>query len=138
MRISDWSSDVCSSDLHDTLGHRGHKHDPLYRSRRLLTKGHERLDDKGNKKLLGFLEAGDPKGEVRMAWHAKETLRGFYDQLPEAAGAYLSELAENLRDSDMPRELQQLGRTLRTWSSEARSVGKECVRTCRSRWSPYP
>src|SRR3546814_1492754 len=24
---------------HDTLGHRGHKHDPLYRSRRLLTKG---------------------------------------------------------------------------------------------------
>src|SRR3546814_16115202 len=22
--------------------------------------------------------------------------------------------------------------------SEARRVGKECVRTCRSRWSPYP
>src|SRR3546814_11534338 len=54
-----------------------------------------------------------------MAWHAKETLRGFYDQLPEAAGAYLSELAENLRDSDMPRELQQLGRTLRTWHHES-------------------
>src|SRR3546814_18814981 len=23
-------------------------------------------------------------------------------------------------------------------SSEERPVGKECVRTCRSRWSPYP
>ena len=51
----------------DTLGHRGHKADPLYRCRRLLTKAHERLDDKGETKLIGLLEAGDPQGEVRMA-----------------------------------------------------------------------
>src|SRR3546814_19685355 len=25
----------------------------------------------------------------------------------------------------------------RAWRSEERRVGKECVRTCRSRWSPY-
>src|SRR3546814_292056 len=25
-----------------------------------------------------------------------------------------------------------------TWRSEERRVGKECVSTCRSRWSPYP
>jgi len=54
----------------DTLGHRGRKDDPLYRSRRLLTKGHERLDDNGNTKLDSLLEAGDPNGEVRMTWHA--------------------------------------------------------------------
>ncbi|RUP40234.1 MAG: hypothetical protein EKK60_04485, partial [Gordonia sp. (in: high G+C Gram-positive bacteria)] len=54
----------------ETLGHRGRKDDPLYRSRRLLPKGHERLDEKGTEKLLGFLEAGDPHGEVRMTWHA--------------------------------------------------------------------
>jgi len=54
----------------DTLGHRGRKADPLYRSRRLLTKGHERLDERGNAKLLGFLDAGDPKGDVRLTWHA--------------------------------------------------------------------
>jgi transposase len=54
----------------ETLGHRGRKDDPLYRSRRLLTKGHERLDEAGEAKLLGLLEAGDPKGEVRMTWHA--------------------------------------------------------------------
>src|SRR3546814_13819493 len=26
---------------------------------------------------------------------------------------------------------------VRRWRSEERRVGKECVRTCRSRWSPY-
>lgn len=49
----------------ETLGHRGHKNDPLYRSRRLLTKADERLDDRGRRKLLGLLDAGDPRGEVR-------------------------------------------------------------------------
>ncbi len=59
----------------DTLGHRGRKDDPLYRCRRLLTKADERLNDSGRSKLLGLLAAGDPHGEVRMAWHAKEVLR---------------------------------------------------------------
>ena len=102
----------------ETLGHRGHRDDPLYRSRRLLTKGHERLDEKGEAKLLGFLEAGDPHGEVRMAWHAKETLRGLYDQSAEDAAGYLAELIESLLESDMPRELQQLGRTLHRWTEQ--------------------
>ena len=102
----------------EVLGHRGHRDEPLYRARRLLTKGHERLDDKGEAKLLGFLEAGDPKGEVRMAWHAKETLRGLYDQNAADAAGYLAELIESLLDRDMPRELQQLGRTLRTWADQ--------------------
>jgi hypothetical protein len=34
---------------------------------------------RGEAKLLGLLEAGDPQGEVRLAWHAKETIRGIYD-----------------------------------------------------------
>ena len=102
----------------ETLGHRGHKDDPLYRSRRLLTKGHERLDERGNEKLLNLLEAGDPKGEVRMAWHAKETLRGLYDQTAADAPGYLAELVEALLDRDMPHELQQLGRTLRRWADQ--------------------
>src|SRR3546814_16944228 len=29
-------------------------------------------------------------------------------------------------------------RRARAWRSEERRVGKECVSTCRSRWSPYP
>lgn len=110
--------DVRRRTQQDTLGHRGHRDDPLYRSRRLLTKAHERLDEKGNAKLLGFLEAGDPKGEVRMAWHVKETLRGLYDQPADDAPGYLDELVENLIEPDMAPELRQLGRTLRRWRTE--------------------
>ena len=40
-----------------------HPHDALNRARRLLTKAHERLDDRGEQKLVGLLEAGDPRGE---------------------------------------------------------------------------
>lgn len=63
----------------ETLGHRGRKADPLYRSRRLLTSGYERLASNGETRLLSLLEAGDPHGEVRMTWHAKETVRRLYD-----------------------------------------------------------
>jgi len=52
------------------MGHRGRKDDALYRARRLFAKAHERLDETGDAKLAGLLEAGDPHGEVRMAWHA--------------------------------------------------------------------
>jgi transposase len=110
--------DVRRRTQQDTLGHRGHRDDPLYKSRRLLTKGHERLDEKGNAKLLGFLEAGDPKGEVRMAWHAKETLRGLYDQAADDAPGYLDELIDSLLEPAMAPELRQLGRTLRRWRTE--------------------
>ena len=101
-----------------TLGHRGHRDDPLYRSRKLLTIGHERLDAKGNAKLDNLLEAGDPHGEVRMAWHAKETLRGLYDQPADGASGYLDDLIDSLLEPAMAPELRQLGRTLRTWRSE--------------------
>ena len=62
-----------------TLGHRGHKHDPLYRARKLLVAASENITDNGHTKLRGLLDAGDPYGEVRDAWHAKETLRSIYD-----------------------------------------------------------
>jgi len=100
----------------DTLGHRGRKDDPLYRVRRLLLAAHERLSDRGDVKLRGLLAAGDPRGEVRLAWHAKETLRGLYGiDCAQLAGAYLTELAENLTDTDCPPELRRLGRTLSRW-----------------------
>ena len=62
-----------------TLGHRGRKDDPLYRARKLLVSASGRITDNGRVRLRGLLEAGDPHGEVRNAWHAKETLRGSYD-----------------------------------------------------------
>jgi transposase len=62
----------------ETMGHRGRRDDPLYRCRRLLTMADERLETDGRDKLLGLLRAGDPKGEVTIAWHAKEAVRELY------------------------------------------------------------
>lgn len=102
-----------------TLGHRGHKNDPLHRSRRLLTKADERLDERGRTKLLGLLEAGDPHGEVRMAWHAKETVRGLYDiDDPDLAGEFVLRLGHDLQDESCPPEVRKLGRTIVRWADQ--------------------
>src|SRR3546814_3913963 len=71
MRISDWSSDVCSSDLSTDI-----------------------LDGR-----FGYYDLAH---------------RGNYER---------SDLVEGLGNTH--------------WRSEERRVGKECVSTCRSRWSPY-
>ena len=101
------------------MGHRSRKDDPLYRARRLLISAHERLSERGDAKLRGLLTAGDPHGEVRLAWHAKETLRGLYDiDCPQLAERYATELADDLADADCPPELGRLGRTLAHWHTQ--------------------
>jgi transposase len=54
----------------ETLGHRGRKHEPLYRIRKLLLAGAERLDQRGESRLLLGLRVGDPHDEVLGAWLA--------------------------------------------------------------------
>jgi transposase len=103
----------------ETLGHRGRKTDPLYRSRRLLTRADERLGEVGRDKLVGLLEAGDPRGEVRLAWHAKETIRGIYAiEDPADADSFVTELADDMTDPGHPIEVRSLGRTLRRWHDQ--------------------
>jgi hypothetical protein len=55
----------------ETLGHRGRKTDPLYRIRKLLLAGHERLDQRGRDRMLLGLRVGDPRDELLGAWMAK-------------------------------------------------------------------
>src|SRR3546814_12553814 len=96
MRISDWSSDVCSSDLFNAVVGRE------ARAQMLAEQG--RLPDAitacvgGGSNAIGLFHAflNDPGVRIVSA---------------EAAGFGLR--------------------------SEERRVGKECVSTCRSRWSPY-
>src|SRR3546814_16025639 len=93
MRISDWSSDVCSSDL---------DHEEYLRLQRTIT-------------------------TIRLEPHR--------------------ELARDVVEVPFVREHAPFGAHVRhvgaappgrsTARSEERRVGKECVRTCRSRWSPY-
>lgn len=120
IKLANSKLDECRRRVQNqTMGHRGRKSDPLYRSRRLLTKAGERLDDRGHEKLLGLLEAGDPNGEVRLAWHAKETIRSIYHHKdPELAVAFVDELAADLKDPAHPPEVRSLGRTLTRWRDQ--------------------
>ena len=103
----------------ETLGHRGRKDDPLYRIRRLLTAAHEKISDRGQTRLRGLLDAGDPHGEVRTAWHAKETVRGIYGiDTPVLALRYTLQLADDLQDESCPPEINKLGRTIARWTPQ--------------------
>src|SRR3546814_6824436 len=94
MRISDWSSDVCSSDLRDLVTALGVD----------AGGGVDEVGDLGRRYLHLVVEE-DGDGKARHL--ARSRLHLFGD------------LADGER-------------------SEERRVGKECVSTCRSRWSPYP
>jgi len=128
-KLANQKLDECRRRVqNDTLGHRGRKNDPLYRARRLLTKAHERIDAHGESKLLGLLDAGDPRGEVRDAWHAKEVVRSIYD-LDDVAVAeeFVCELATDLQHQDQPLEVRSLGRTLARWFDEITNWHKAFV-----------
>ena len=62
----------------EQLGHRGRRDDPLYRARRLLLMGEEKLKVEASQRLASLLELGDPGAEVAIAYRVKERLRDFY------------------------------------------------------------
>ena len=100
----------------EQTGHRGRRDDPLYRARRVLLRGEEKLDAKATERLWSLLALGDPGAEVAIAYRVKERLRDFYrTKDPEVANAMLRELEQHCRRPAMPPEIQKLGRTLRDW-----------------------
>jgi transposase len=120
VKLANTKLDECRRRVqNETLGHRGHKADPLYRCRRLLTKAEERLDDKGREKLMGLLRAGDPKGDVATMWKAKEAVRELYSHGdPDLALQWVTQLGHDLQDKDYPVEARSLGRTLLRWKHQ--------------------
>jgi transposase len=102
----------------ETLGHRGRKGDPLYRIRKILLAGHERLDDRGHDRMLLGLRFGDPQDEVLGAWLAKESVRDLYlTDDPATAAALLDKtIAGSLADE--VDEIRSLGATLQSWRTE--------------------
>jgi len=101
----------------ETLGHRGHKPGPLYRSRKLLTMAAERLDDRGTPPSCGgLLSAGDPDGQVYEAWALKEGLRDLYTLwgAPDLARRWLNGLIADCRAGKGP-EVRGMARTLVQW-----------------------
>ena len=96
-----------------TLGHRGHKDDPLYRIRRSLTMATERLDHTTIAQLKTRLAVGDPHDEVEWAYTTKQAVRHIYhinnhnDTVDIVGG-----LAGLMTDKVSPPEVNQLGRML--------------------------
>jgi len=120
VKLANQKLDECRRRIqNETLGRRGRKDDPLYRARRLLTKADERLDENGRARLLGLLAAGDPRGEVRTAWHAKEVVRSIYEHRdPGLALEFVDRLGHDLQDETCPTEVRSLGRTLLRWKNQ--------------------
>src|SRR3546814_12925646 len=102
MRISDWSSDVCSSDLH--------------------TRGAEAQEG-----VVGEFD--------RQVQAGQEV--GIGRAVGDRRRLHLS--ADDLRIEARRRlvGVDDLDADIAANRSEERRVGKECVSTCRSRWSPY-
>jgi transposase len=100
----------------DQGARRAKRDNPLYRARRLLLIGEERLDTLGAERLRSLLELGDPSAEVAIAYRIKERLRDFYrTDDPDEARALLDELQRHCVKKAMPPEIQRLGRTLKRW-----------------------
>ncbi len=100
----------------EQLGHRGRRDDPLYRARRLLLAGEEKLSEEASERLASLLELGDPGAEVAIAYRVKERLRDFYRCIdPNEAEAMLVDLQEHCTKKAMPPEIRRLGRTIKHW-----------------------
>lgn len=102
----------------ETLQHRGRKHDPLFRIRKLLIKGEERLDDRGREKLMAGLRVGDPNDELLGAWLAKEAVRAVYLVDDYDLAATLLDNAIAGCAADPVPEIRTMGRTLSHWREE--------------------
>jgi hypothetical protein len=86
-----------------------------------LQKASERLTVDGETKLLGLLKAGDPKGHVKDTWHAKETVRGIYQQTDTGiATEWVDDIIRDFADRDLPIEVRRLGRTIKKCNCSGR------------------
>ncbi|MGH9029566.1 MAG: ISL3 family transposase [Acidimicrobiales bacterium] len=99
----------------ELLGHRGRKDDPLYKIRRVLLTGAERLNHRGIDRMALGLRFGDPHDEVLGAWLAKEYLRDVYLTEDEADAALLLDRVIAGCLADEVEEIVSLGNTLKRW-----------------------
>src|SRR3546814_15099449 len=103
MRMSDWSSDVCSSDL-----------------------ARELLGDPNAARVALTKRIGKLSEEDAVKWSArllKAEAEGLHAADPHYRSLFNVKLPDGMTTDQVSR-------------SEERRVGKECVSTVRSRWSP--
>src|SRR5215207_6292300 len=101
----------------DTLGRRGHKHDPLYKIRGLLRHGVEHLTERQQAKIRRCLDAGDPREEVNVTWQCYQQLRSIYHAVPAKGREIAMRVLDSFHTCPIP-EVARLGRTLRAWKAQ--------------------
>src|SRR3546814_12819204 len=122
MRISDWSSDVCSSDLVESQ-----------------FVGGLRVTDKETAQIAEMVLAGSINKEI-VGWISGAGGRAVGISGKDG-GLVLCEKVLGKREADPNSGIERnvdlgfVGDPVRR--SEERRVGKEWVSPCRSRWSPY-
>ena len=76
----------------------------------------KRLDDLGREKIMGYLAAGDPRGELQMTWHAAQAILELYEVDDyELAEEFIDELIRDMAEPTYPLEVRSLGKTLKRW-----------------------
>src|SRR3546814_17730714 len=112
MRISDWSSDVCSSDLGQILAFHEIAGELL-----IFAKQCHRVFGRGAALRCRTAPDGGRQKGVDPKW-----LIGQFAGLADPAAQLVWRAGRSAKNAKR---------------SEERRGGKECVSTCRSRWSPY-
>src|SRR3546814_12488499 len=122
MRISDWSSDVCSSDLAGEI------------LAELVGRALQAAEEAVAPACAGFSHccascaiSAPFSRPVMVAWMMEEGVCG----APKRTGAKFSAWPESPVRSNSTDWVEPM-------RSEERRGGKECGRSCRYRWGPYP
>src|SRR3546814_16328342 len=119
MRISDWSSDVCSSDLPYLRELRQHAVNAVLGLVDILQEKDRAIE-------IGQIRRSDQRGENRQIATKEPAHRLARPKRPRAPTLLHKAVIGGIRVA-----------VDRCFRSEERRVGKECVRTCRARWWPY-
>src|SRR3546814_5777632 len=142
MRISDWSSDVCSSDL------LGGDHLDVYVATSALQDVHK---IQPRPSLIAKYRQADlvvcTGSELEIGWLPPLAQKGNNPKVIPGAPGYF-EASHYVQMLEVPAKLDRADGDVHPYgnphiqrseenTSEERRVGKECVSTCRSRWSRY-
>src|SRR3546814_13973280 len=143
MRISDWSSDVCSSDLaaafppQPTAVRESARTCPLFGGR--ITCDHKMLREQGWSRYSPIRRLAEEGADACSPLPAIPTPQM---ERRRRAAPPAAESGNKFSQNSFPRFRSQLqarnrkGGAVPIGRSEERRVGKEWVSTCRSRWSP--